>query len=341
MMAWIVFSLSLAGCAGPASTNENGGSHVYEFPVSGVTFQVPESYENTKGMLKPYGDMEYPENSGIYCTSYVYRAMTKETFAQYKEKGVRRTEEETAFLETHYAPVFCIAAIPGHQTPEDVDVEFMFPMDNAEKIGTKGDYDFFLKLNPYEKEMEEGTVIIDGEYRQEFDELVKAAADKSRFTLSEPGQPSGSLGKTITFQAKTVEGSDITSEELFSANAVTAVNIWATDCPPCLSEMPDFEDVYQKYREEGFGIVGIVRDVKDEADTIHIEDAKDIISRTGVSYPSILPWSGYDDDLSIMATPTTYFVDSKGVIISGPIIGQCTKEKLEETVVQLLQERSR
>lgn len=38
---------------------------------------------------------------------------------------------------------------------------------------------------------------------------------------------------------------------------VVLVNFWATWCPPCRVEMPEFESVYQDYRDQNFEIIGI------------------------------------------------------------------------------------
>ena len=41
----------------------------------------------------------------------------------------------------------------------------------------------------------------------------------------------------VSFEAVTLEGDGITSD-IFSESRLTMINVWATYCNPCLSEMP-------------------------------------------------------------------------------------------------------
>ena len=38
---------------------------------------------------------------------------------------------------------------------------------------------------------------------------------------------------------------------------VVLLNIWATWCPPCLSEMPSMEKLYQKFKDQDFQILAV------------------------------------------------------------------------------------
>lgn len=46
----------------------------------------------------------------------------------------------------------------------------------------------------------------------------------------------------------TLEGDEISFME--AKNEVTVVNFWATWCPPCIAEMPYFQDLYDRYGDE-------------------------------------------------------------------------------------------
>ena len=60
------------------------------------------------------------------------------------------------------------------------------------------------------------------------------------------------------------------------------VNYWATWCPACLDEMPDFIDLYEKYKAKDLVVLGVAVDYKNEREVRHFVD--DML----VSYPIIL-----------------------------------------------------
>lgn len=40
-------------------------------------------------------------------------------------------------------------------------------------------------------------------------------------------------------------------------NKVVLLNFWATWCPPCRREMPDFIEIYNQYKDKDFVVVGV------------------------------------------------------------------------------------
>lgn len=95
---------------------------------------------------------------------------------------------------------------------------------------------------------------------------------------------------------------------------VVVLNLWATWCGPCRSEMPGLENLYQKYRE-GDDVVIISAafpNQSGEGDAAHI---KNFMKDNGYSYPVLLDAKGLlSSFFSLRSYPTTIIFDRKGNI---------------------------
>lgn len=93
---------------------------------------------------------------------------------------------------------------------------------------------------------------------------------------------------------------------------VLMVNFWATWCPPCRKEMPAFIELQEKYKSQGFTIIGIALDEK--------QAVIDFTDPMGMNYPiliadqeGILLTKAYGNRLGVL--PFTVIVDRAGKII--------------------------
>jgi len=151
------------------------------------------------------------------------------------------------------------------------------------------------------------------------------------------GWTGGEEGADVKFETTDLDGNPIDSAQLFSQNKVTMVNIWATTCGPCIEEMPELEEMNKEFQKEGGAIVGLVDDVPVD-NNAYLKEAQSIVKDTGVTYVNLRAWDGYEEVLSSVGTPTTYFVDSQGKLIGDPILGanvEKYKEKMEEYLSQV------
>src|SRR5260370_36099384 len=67
-------------------------------------------------------------------------------------------------------------------------------------------------------------------------------------------------GPAKDFQLESLDGSKIRLSDL--KGKVVMLNFWATWCAPCISEMPLFVRMYEKYRAQGFEILAVSVDDK-------------------------------------------------------------------------------
>lgn len=113
---------------------------------------------------------------------------------------------------------------------------------------------------------------------------------------------------------------------------VLIVNFWATWCPPCLEEIPEFVKLQGKYGKEGLQFVGIAIDQKDKVE--------DFARQNGINYP-VLVGEADAIDLSrkagnrLGALPYTLIIDRTGQVVATEL-GGLTEAKLEPVIKPLL-----
>jgi len=94
---------------------------------------------------------------------------------------------------------------------------------------------------------------------------------------------------------------------------VVLVNFWATWCPPCRMEIPEFNELYEKYKDQGFEILGVsMSDTKDKL--------LEFVKGQKMDYPILY---GSKQDIGkisaeyggIQSIPTSFIIGKKGDLI--------------------------
>ena len=172
--------------------------------------------------------------------------------------------------------------------------------------------------------------------------LLSGCGKDSKPTGSTSGSEmaSGSISETepsaepIVFEGTDLEGNTVTSD-IFSQSKLTMVNVWATYCNPCLSEMPSLGELAADYDAEQFQIIGIVSDVLEGEDQSSVES---LVAQTSANYTHLLLnesiYYGLLTDVS--AVPTTFFLDENGIVLD-TVIGAMEKSAWEAKINGLLE----
>jgi cytochrome c biogenesis protein CcmG/thiol:disulfide interchange protein DsbE len=133
------------------------------------------------------------------------------------------------------------------------------------------------------------------------------------------------------FKAQDVTGRMIDSAAL--KGKVVVVNFWATWCPPCREEIPDFVSFYEANKAKGLEIVGFSVDERPAA------DIKAFAAQNKMTYPVIMA------DLKTVKAfapgnyiPTTFIVDKKG-LVRHKQVGAVDRKTLEDWLRKLLAEK--
>jgi len=112
---------------------------------------------------------------------------------------------------------------------------------------------------------------------------------------------------------------------------VVLVNVWATWCGHCLAEMPKLDHLYQEHKNQGLVIFGLSQ----EEPAIQRKG----LANVPVTY-SLLTYDGQIPNLYryVAVYPTTFVIDRRG-ILQPAISGDQALEKLDNTIVTLLNSR--
>ena len=164
------------------------------------------------------------------------------------------------------------------------------------------------------------------------------SVDASTAGMTAGANASSEATKFPSFTGKDLDGNDVNSDELFSSSKVTVMNFWFTTCKPCVGELGDLEQLNKELAEKGGQVVGVNSFTLDGSKD-DIADAKDVLSKKGVTYKNI--WFKSDSEAgkftsNLFSFPTTYVIDQNGNIVGEPIVGAITSEEQRAALNKLI-----
>ena len=133
------------------------------------------------------------------------------------------------------------------------------------------------------------------------------------------------------FTLETFNNQTYTLSEL--RGSAVLVNFWASWCPPCRSEMPAMQRVYEDLQDQGFIVLAV--------NSTHQDNLGDAIAFSQVHklrFPILLDRDGsvgaaYD----MRSLPTSFFIDPQGTIQDVVVGGPMSEALLRIRAQQLLE----
>lgn len=146
-----------------------------------------------------------------------------------------------------------------------------------------------------------------------------------------PGMSSQNYPDAPEFTFEDLNRNKISLSDL--SGKVIFLNVWATWCPPCTREIPDFIKVYEQYKDKGLEIIGI------SVDRISQSKVLKFAEKYNINYPVAMMTSKlYKDYGPFPAIPVTIVID-KNRKIRNRKIGMVNKGFVESWFLKLIEEK--
>lgn len=142
----------------------------------------------------------------------------------------------------------------------------------------------------------------------------------------------------IIIDSKTIDGKEVTNE-LFRDKKMTMINIWGTYCPSCIKELPYLQEIYDEFKEDNLGMVGVIIDVPiEKTEGKEFYKAKKILDEHNIQYPNVQLDQKFKECTTgkIFFVPTTIFVDHEGKVIGDLIESAYSKNEYVQIINQML-----
>ncbi len=117
--------------------------------------------------------------------------------------------------------------------------------------------------------------------------------------------------KPIELRFTALDGSAVDLAKL--RGKVVLIDFWATWCPDCIAEEPGLVELYQKYHDQGFEIVGVSLD-EDKAKLLAF------IQRDAMAWPEDFDGKKWNNEVGqqfgIASIPAVWLFDKKGLLVT-------------------------
>jgi thiol-disulfide isomerase/thioredoxin len=159
------------------------------------------------------------------------------------------------------------------------------------------------------------------------DEIVEAIQKQAEAKKIQDALAEGS--KFPDFAEKDLEGKPLSVANF--KGKILLIDFWATWCGPCVHELPNVLETYEKYHEKGFEIIGISLDKEEAKLTSFLKEKK-------MTWPQFFDGKGWQNKLAgkygINSIPATYLLDGEGTIIGKNLRGEALASAVDKALAK-------
>ncbi|MBJ8103774.1 MULTISPECIES: redoxin domain-containing protein [Bacillus] len=164
------------------------------------------------------------------------------------------------------------------------------------------------------------------------DQVVQEKPAKSEAAMKEMIARNGiEIGKSAPdFELTKLDGTKVKLSDLKGKKVI--LNFWATWCGPCQQEMPDMEAFYKEHKEN-VEILAINYTPSEKGGGE--EKVRNFAKEKGITFPILMDKNiDVTTAYKVITIPTSYFIDTKGVI-QDKFIGPMTQKEMEKRIAKL------
>ncbi|ARJ23164.1 thiol:disulfide interchange protein [Bacillus mycoides] len=164
------------------------------------------------------------------------------------------------------------------------------------------------------------------------DQVMQEKPAKSEAAMKEIFARNGiEIGKNAPdFELAKIDGTNVKLSELKGKKVI--LNFWATWCGPCQQEMPDMEAFYKEHKEN-VEILAINYTPSEKGGGE--EKVRNFAKEKGITFPILLDKNiDVTTAYKVITIPTSYFIDTEGVI-QDKFIGPMTQKEMEKRIAKL------
>src|SRR3989338_7968713 len=156
--------------------------------------------------------------------------------------------------------------------------------------------------------------------------FIELSKPNSSVVVSDDKSTGITIGKTAPdFELETLDGKKARLSDYRGKKVI--LNFWASWCPPCREDMPEFQKIYSENKDK-LVVVGV--NLQESR-----ENAESFIEKLGITFPILLdPSSQVKDMYNVFTQPVTYFIDESGKIVDKKF-GPLTSEEIDEKIAKM------
>lgn len=117
--------------------------------------------------------------------------------------------------------------------------------------------------------------------------------------VGEPARP---------YAAVTLDGDTVSLASL--RGEVVLLNLWATWCTPCRDETPYLQEIYEEHRDQGFRVVGVSMDTRNQTDAVRMFVDEYDVTYTILHDPAMRGMDLYQ----ALGLPATFLIGRDGTL---------------------------